>query len=152
MARQPKRRRGKGRHDSGLNWLLWSARLTFLFVWIVSLVAVLIAGDQKKGLAVTFVLLVTACFLYQVFWSLSLDEDSDVDEVDLGAQLRELDHELVYVKSQYESLSEAKMDLADELNRRLKVLKADYAILEAEYELLFTRERPKKAVKGNDLT
>ena len=41
------------------------------------------------------------------------------------------------------------MDLANELNRRLKVLKDNYAILEAEYELLFTRERPKKVDKEN---
>ena len=149
MARQAKRRRGNGRHGDGLDWQLWLTRFSFLFVWLVALLAVLIAGDQKKGLAVTFVLLVTICFIFQVFWSLSLDEDTGVDEVDLGEQLIELDHELVYVKSQYDSLSEEKMDLANELNRRLKVLKDNYAILEAEYELLFTRERPKKVDKEN---
>lgn len=149
MARQAKRRRGNGRHDDGLDWQLWLARFSFLFVWLVALLAVLIAGDQKKGLAVTFVLLVTVCFIFQVFWSLSLDQDKDVDEIDLGQQLIELDNELVYVKSQYDSLSEEKMDLANELNRRLKVLKDNYAILDAEYELLFTRERPKKA-EGRD--
>jgi len=149
MARQAKRRRGNGRHGDGLDWQLWLARFSFLFVWLVALLAVLIAGDQRKGLAVTFVLLVTICFIFQVFWSLSLDEDTGVDEVDLGEQLIELDHELVYVKSQYDSLSEEKMDLANELNRRLKVLKDNYAILEAEYELLFTRERPKKVDKEN---
>ena len=151
MARQAKQRRGNGRHGDGLDWQLWLARFSFLFVWLVALLAVLIAGDQKKGLAVTFVLLVTICFIFQVFWSLSLDEDTGVDEVDLGEQLIELDHELVYVKSQYDSLSEEKMDLANELNRRLKVLKDNYAILEAEYELLFTRERPKKVDKGNNV-
>ncbi|GEM_PF-1381459 len=149
MARQAKRRRENSRHDNGLHWQLWLARFSFLFVWLVALLAVLIAGDQRKGLAVTFVLLVTICFIFQVFWSLSLDEDTGVDEVDLGEQLIELDHELVYVKSQYDSLSEEKMDLANELNRRLKVLKDNYAILEAEYELLFTRERPKKVDKEN---